>query len=103
MPITIKGAFSVGETIKQAPPQPVENKNLIHNKLATFQQIKAPLVEEKPVKVNKPNIITRKVPVRNVEPVKVDKYKYVEEGELIKQFNRKSSYLNDMIQTEEIK
>lgn len=86
MPITIKGNFNVGE----AAPQP--KKNEAPQPVATLAEIKTVAATKH-----------RAVPVRTYETIDGEVYERVEEAELIKHYNKRSSYLNDMIQTEEIK
>lgn len=86
MPITIKGSFIVGEQ----PPQ--QKRNEAPQPVTTLAEIKTMAVTTR-----------RAVPVRTYETIDGEVYERVEEAELIKHYNKRSSYLSDMIQTEEIK
>lgn len=86
MPITIKGNFNVGEKT----PQPVKNE--VAPQVTSLAEIKAIAVATR-----------RAVPVKTYETIDGEIYDRVEEAELIKHYNKRSSYLSDMIQTEEIK
>ena len=79
MAIIVKGNYMVGEEIKQAS-QPSNTMNF-----RNMSEIREELVKD---------VITRTVPV---EIVPDEKYIKVEEAELIKHYNTKSSYLADMI------
>jgi len=87
MPLIVKGNYKVGEEIKQAP-QPINNQNGTQP-VRTMQEIR----EE---------ASTGKVTIKRAVPVKTESepeetYLKIEEAELIKHFNKKSSYLSDMI------
>ena len=86
MAITIKGNFNVGEQT----PQPVRNE--VAPQVTTLAEIRAIAVTTR-----------RAVPVKTYETIDGDIYERVEEAELIKHYNKRSPYLSDMIQTEEIK
>jgi hypothetical protein len=81
MPLIVKGNYKVGEEIKLAP-QPSNTMNF-----RNMSEIREELVK---------NAITRTAPVKT-ETVPDEKYIKVEEAELIKHYNTKSSYLADMI------
>lgn len=86
MPITVKGNFSVGDNVPQ------QKKNEAPKSVSSFAEIKTTEVAKH-----------RTVPVRTYETIDGEVYERVEEAELIKHYNKRSSYLSDMIQSEEIK
>lgn len=103
MPITVRGSLHIGE-IK--PPRTVDIKKHIQEKLNmpnTVIEVKPePQTKVESVNNSHKNMLRRQIPVK-VTNLADDDYRYVEEAELIKHYNKKSSYLNDMIESEEIK
>lgn len=86
MPLIIKGNFNVGEET----PQPKKREAPLQ--VTTLAEIKTTASTKH-----------RAVPVKTYETIDDGVYARVEEAELIKHYNKRSSYLSDMIQTEEIK
>lgn len=86
MGITIKGSMVVGAE----NPQPKRNKE--PQTVSTLAEIKTVAATTR-----------RAVPVKTYETIDDEVYARVEEAELIKHYNKRSSYLSDMIQTEENK
>jgi hypothetical protein len=98
MSITVKGNITAGETtIKTASPA-VKNNNYIHEKLKNFgKEPETDNCSQTNLEPVKKIILHRQVPIKTYESISVDKYQNVEDGELIKHYNKKSSYLSDMI------
>ncbi len=86
MGIKVKGNMIIGETVKKTV-SPVDIKQHIRDKIKKIQ-------EEKP--------LTRQIPVKTYNVISENDYQSVKEGELVKHYNKRSSYLVDMIDNTEI-
>lgn len=114
MGINVKGSLIVGETANKTV-SPVDIKQHIREKMKNSYT--AGEIRNKPVspvdikqhireKMKKDNDqlkpLTRQIPIKTYNSISEDKYQNVKEGELIKHYNKRSSYLADMIDNTEI-
>jgi hypothetical protein len=97
MPITVKGNMTAGETIIKTATPAVTPKNSIHEKLKQLQE--KPVAVTEPIQKNESinESLSRQIPVKTNELVDNQKYRNIQEAELIKHYNVKSAYLADMI------
>jgi predicted oxidoreductase (fatty acid repression mutant protein) len=101
MAINVKGGISVSNRVVKASAPVVDIKKYIANKLNKVEEPPKTVVKEEPEqiikKVSRKIIYHRETPVKQYELVDEQKYHTVEDGELIKHYNKKSLYLADMI------
>lgn len=100
MAILVGGSLLIGE---KPSPRSIDINKHIQEKLNnpnTILEVKPePLPKAEPVIVE--HIIKREIPVKTIDDSVEGHYECVVEGELIKHYNKKSSYLSDMIQLNE--
>jgi hypothetical protein len=115
MGIKVKGNMIVGEIvnktvspvdIKQHIRDKIKNPNTVGeivNKTVSPVDIKHHIREKmKKIHEEKPLPLTRQIPVKTYNIISENDYQSVKEGELVKHYNKRSSYLVDMIDNTEI-
>lgn len=101
MAITVKGGISIGDKVVKSFTPVVDIKKHIANKLNKVEEPSKIVAKEESEqiskKVSRKIVFHRETPVKQYEFVDEEKYHKVEDGELIKHYNKRSLYLADMI------
>lgn len=101
MTITVKGGISVGDRVVKNSAPVVDIKKHIADKLNKVEEPPKIVVKEESKQilknVSRKIVYHRETPVKQYESVDEKKYHTVEDGELIKHYNKRSLYLADMI------